>query len=71
MRALTVVADEVEEESKVKLRVEKCEGLHEEESERVMVESKEIIVDKPGDSGVVMIDIKFEPGTRMISQQPH
>ena len=44
VQALTVVAEEVQEDSKVKLRVEKCEGFHEEKLERVLVESKEILV---------------------------
>ena len=71
VQALTVVAEEVQEDSKVKLRVEKCEGFNEEELERVLVESKEILVDKPGETGVVMIDIELEPGTRVISQRPY
>ena len=70
VQALTVVAEEVQEDSKVKLRVEKCEGF-EEELERVLVESKEILVDKPGETGVVMMDIELEPGTRVISQLPY
>ena len=63
VRALTVAAEELEEDSKVKLRVEKCEGFIEEELERVLVESKEILVDKPGETGVVIMHMKLEPGT--------
>ena len=71
VQALTVVAEEVQEDSKVKLRVEKCEGFNEEELEGVLVESKEILVDNPGETGVVMMDIELEPGTRVISQRPY
>ena len=71
VQALAVVGEEVEENGKVKLRVEKCEGFNEEELERALIESKEILVDKPGETGVVMMDIELEPGTRVITQRPH
>ena len=71
VQALTAVAEEVQDNSKVKLRVEKCEGFNEKELERVLVESKEILVNKPGETGVVMMDIELEPGTRVISQRPY
>ena len=71
VQALTVVAEEVQEDSKVKLRKEKCEGFNKEELERVLVESNETLIDKPGETEVVMMDIELEPGTRVNSQRPY
>ena len=71
VQVLTVVAEEVQEDSKEELRVAKCEGFNEEELERVLVESKEILVDKPGETGGVLMNIELEPGTRVISQRPY
>ena len=66
--ALTVVADDQKlDQSSLVLHVEDCEGFKDSDLQEVLGEYKDILTDKPGMTSVVKMDIRLEPGTKVIS----
>ena len=53
------------------LHVEDCEDFKDSDLQEVLGEYKDILTDKPGMTSVVKMDIRLEPGTKVISQVPY